>query len=496
MAGLKSLFKDTVVYGISSILGRFLNWCLVPLYTYTFAPAENGIITMMYAVVAFLIVALTYGMETGFFRFANRWPRPMTVYSTALISLMCTSTAFVALVLCFLQPVTIWMGCAGHPEYVVIMAVCVAMDAFVSLPFAYLRYTKRPIRFATVKMINIGINIGFNLFFLCLCPLLARHMPFTVNWFYNPAFGVGYIFLANLLATISMFILLAPELRGFPWTFDGALLRRMLRYSVPLLVLGLAGIMNSTVDKIIYRFLVPGPEGEAQLGIYGACFKIAVVMVMFTQAFRFAYEPFIFARARECKDPAANKRTYSDAMKYSYLLSLLIFLAVMYYLNIIKYFVAPAYFAGLVVVPVVLLAELGAGVYYNLTVWYKLTDRTHWGIWFTLLGLAVTLALNIILVPQIGYMGCAIAAAASSGTMVLSCYMVGRHYFPIDYQLPRLGIYTLVAGALYVLGLYILVTDSEWLNYGIRTGLLALFLIFAVRFEHFPLPHRLRSQRS
>ncbi|MDE7426727.1 MAG: lipopolysaccharide biosynthesis protein [Muribaculaceae bacterium] len=490
MAGLTSLFKDTVVYGISSILGRFLNWCLVPLYTYTFAPAENGIITMMYAVVAFLIVALTYGMETGFFRFANRWPQPMAVYSTALISLMCTSTAFVLLVLCFLQPVTLWMGCAGHPEYVMIMAVCVAMDAFVSLPFAYLRYTKRPIRFATVKMINIGFNIGFNLFFLCLCPLLAHHMPYTVNWFYDPQFGVGYIFLANLLATFSMFILLLPELRGFRWTFDGALLRRMLRYSVPLLVLGLAGIMNSTVDKIIYRFLVPGPEGEAQLGIYGACFKIAVVMVMFTQAFRFAYEPFIFARARECKDPAANKRTYSDAMKYSYLLSLFIFLTVMYYLNIIKYFVAPAYFAGLVVVPVVLVAELGAGVYYNLTVWYKLTDRTHWGIWFTLIGLAVTLALNIILVPQIGYMGCAIAAAASAGAMVLSCYMVGRHYFPIDYQLPRLGVYTLVAGALYVLGLYILVTDSEWLNYAIRTGLLLLFLIFALRLEHFPLPHR------
>ena len=250
MAGVKSLMKDTAIYGVSSIVGRFLNWCLVPLYTIMFPVAEYGVVTYVYSVVALALIILTYGMETGFFRFANhdRWKNPMEVYSTALISLGVSSTLFVAAVLLFLGPVTRWMECEGHPSYVVIMAVCVAIDAFTSIPFSYLRYKKKPVRFATLRLVNIGLNIGLNVFFILACPALMKTAPETVSWFYDPGFSIGYIFLANLIASVVTLFMLVPELTGFKWTFTGKLWREMLRYSAPLLVLGVAGIMNQTID--------------------------------------------------------------------------------------------------------------------------------------------------------------------------------------------------------------------------------------------------------
>ena len=417
MGSMKSLAKDTAIYGVSSIIGRFLNWCLVPLYTIAFPVAEYGVVTFVYSVVAIALIVLTYGMETGFFRFANheRWSDPMEVYSTSLISLASTSSLFVILVALFLGPISHAMECSGHDSYVMMMAVCVAIDAFLALPFSYLRYKKRPVRFAVIRLVNIGVNIGLNLFFILLCPWLMKAAPATVNWFYRPDFGIGYIFLANLIASCVNFVMMIPELRGFPYRFNKRLLAEMLRYSAPLLVLGVAGVMNQTIDKILYPTLAAG-RGDALegLGIYGANYKIAIVMVMFIQAFRFAYEPFIFARNKEDGAESRN-RAYSDAMKYFVLFGFLIFLGVMFYLDIIKYFISPRYFSGLKVVPIVMLAELCFGIFFNLSVWYKLSDKTIWGAWFSLLGVAVTLALNIILVPRMGYMGCAWAALASYG---------------------------------------------------------------------------------
>ena len=297
MAGIKSLAKDTAIYGLSSIVGRFLNWMLVPLYTIMFPVSEYGVVTFVYAVVALAMVVLTYGMETGFFRFANheRWSDPMEVYSTSLLSLAVSSTAFFALICVFIEPVTRAMECEGHPSYVLIMALCVAIDAFTSIPFSYLRFRKRPMRFALLKLVNIGLNIGLNLFFILLCPLLLEHAPATVEWFYRPDFGIGYIFLANLLASAVTLVMILPELRGFRWRFNGKLWREMLRYSAPLLVLGVAGIMNQTVDKLMYPSLVSDPdEAMYGLGIYGANYKIGILLLVFLQAFRFAYEPFIF----------------------------------------------------------------------------------------------------------------------------------------------------------------------------------------------------------
>lgn len=455
MAGIKSLAKDTAIYGVSSIVGRFLNWMLVPLYTYMFTDAEYGVVTFVYAVVALLMVILTYGMETGFFRFANheRWSDPMVVYSTALISLAVSSTAFIVLVAAFIGPLTGAMQCQGHPSYVMVMAVCVALDAFMSIPYSYLRFRKRPMRFATLRLINIGLNIGFNLFFILLCPWLMKHAPATVSWFYRADYGVGYIFLANLIASAVNMLLMIPDLRGFRWTFNGMLWREMLAYSAPLLVLGVAGIMNQTIDKMLYPHLVADKaQAMADLGIYGANYKIGVLLLVFLQAFRFAYEPFIFARSKDSGE--SRLQAYRDAMKYFIAFALLIFLGVMYYLDILRYFISPAYFSGLKVVPFIMMGELFFGIFYNLSVWYKLTDRTVWGMWFSLFGLAVTVVLNVILVPRMGYMGCAVAALSSYGAMMLASYFVGMRKYPIGYPVGRILFYFALAAILYIVGIY------------------------------------------
>ena len=491
MAGIKSLAKDTAIYGVSSIVGRFLNWCLVPLYTITFPVAEYGVVTFVYSIVALALIILTYGMETGYFRFANheRWKDPMEVYSTSLISLACTSTLFVVLVALFLGPVTVAMECSGHPSYVMMMAICVAIDAFLAIPFSYLRYSKRPMRFAFLRLVNIGLNIGLNLFFILLCPWLMRVAPGTVSWFYDPGFGIGYIFLANLVASAINLVLMLPELTGFKYRFNGRLLREMLVYSAPLLVLGVAGIMNQTIDKILYPTLAAG-RGDALegLGIYGANYKIAIVMLMFIQAFRFAYEPFIFARNKEGE---GKYQAYRDAMKYFVLFCLLIFMGVMFYIVIIKYFISPRYFSGLKVVPIVMMAELFFGIFFNLSLWYKLTDKTIWGMWFSLMGLAVTLALNILLVPRIGYMGCAWAALCSYGTMMVVSYFVGRAKHPIGYETGRILSYFAIAAVLYVLGMYCL-TPWPVANGIIRFFILAGFVGIIIMREPVPMPDPMR----
>lgn len=484
MAGVKSLMKDTAIYGVSSIVGRFLNWCLVPLYTIMFPVAEYGVVTYVYSVVALALIILTYGMETGFFRFANhdRWKNPMEVYSTALISLGVTSTLFVAAVLMFLGPVTRWMECEGHPSYVVIMAVCVAIDAFTSIPFSYLRYKKKPVRFATLRLVNIGLNIGLNVFFILACPALMKTAPGTVSWFYDPGFSIGYIFLANLIASVVTLFMLVPELTGFKWTFTGKLWREMLRYSAPLLVLGVAGIMNQTIDKILYPSLVSDPaEAMEGLGIYGANYKIAIVMVMFIQAFRFAYEPFIFAQSKERGE--TKYQAYRDAMKFFVIFALLIFMGVMFYIDILKYFISPRYFSGLKVVPIIMMGELFFGIFFNLSLWYKLTDKTIWGMWFSLLGLSITIGLNVLLVPRMGYMGCAWAAFACYGVMMVTSYFVGRAKHPIGYPTARIGAYFALAAVIYVIGLYIAVTPITAVNYAIRALLLLGYVAIVVKKE-------------
>lgn len=481
MAGVKSLAKDTAIYGMSSIVGKFLNWCLTPLYTYLLIPEEYGIIVNLYAWIGLLLVLLTYGLETGFFRFANDPEKgdSQTVYSTCMTSLGVTTLLFLGLVSVFLSPISSALQCEQHPEYITLIALIISFDVFSALPFAYLRFKLRPLRFAFLKLLNIGLTICLNLFFLLACPAIYKSHPEWINWFYDPSYGAGYILISNAIASFILLLCLTPEIFRIRWHFRYDLLRQILRYSFPLLILGLAGIMNQNLDKILYPYLITDQaEAMNQLGIYGANAKIAVVMIMFTQAFRYAYEPFIFARAK-----SEDKRsTYALAMKYFIIVDLLIFLGVMFFLDIIRYFIDPRYFVGLKVVPIIMMAELFSGVFFNLSLWYKLTDRTHWGVWFSLIGLIIIVALNLTLVPHFGYVACAWAAFACYLVMMLLSWLVGQKYYPVAYDLKSIGKYTALALILYVLGMWPEI-DHIVLRLAYRTLLLCLYLVYLIRHD-------------
>lgn len=487
---LKSLFKDTAVYGLSSILGRLLNWLLVPMYTRVFLSQEYGIVVFDYSCVALVLALLTYGMETGFFRFANheRWRDPMEVYSTSLISLAVSSTSFMVLVSAFITPISEFMRTPDRPSCALLLLGAVALDAFTAIPYGYLRYRSRAMRFATVRFINIGLTIGLNLFFLLLCPRIWEHAPQTISWFYNPSYGIGYIFLSNFIASAANLLLLAPELRGFRWKFNVRLWLEMLQYSWPLLILGVVGLMNQNLPNIIFPYLATQfspAEADAQLGIYGACYKIGLIMVMFLQAFRFAYEPMIFSRNKQEGDARAG---YSMAMKWFVITSLLIFLGVMFYLDIIRLFIGSRYYGALGVVPVIMLAELCFGVVFNLSVWYKITDRTIWGSYLSLIGFASMLIVNILLVPHISYWGCAWGSLASYGAMMIVSWFVGQRKYPIDYKLGRLGLYTLFAAVLYAAGMWLVpaVTGNPWAEGLLRGVLILIYIGGVIRAEGLP----------
>lgn len=448
MASLKSLAKETAIYGMSSIVGRFLNYLLVPLYTAKLSAESGGygVITNMYSYVALLFVILTYGMETTFFRFSNKpGEDPGRVYSTTLISVGFTSLLFVALVLLFLSPIASAMGYASHPEYVAVMAVCVAIDAFQAIPFAYLRHKKKAIKFASLKMLFIFLNIGLNLLYFVLLPALYEDYPEAVGCIYSPSIGVGYAFFLNLACTATITLFFWRELTGFRYVFDRALLRRMLRYSMPILLLGIAGILNQTADKILFPFLCTADNASRELGIYGAASKIAMIMAMITQAFRYAYEPFVFSKSND-RD---SRQTYAIAMKYFIIFTLLAFLAVIAYLDILKHLIAPDYWSGLQVVAIVMAAEIMMGIYFNLSFWYKLIDQTLWGALFSGIGCLVLIAVNVIFVPRYGYIACAWAGCAGYGTAMLLSYFVGQRKYPIAYPLRSIFGYTLLAAAIY-----------------------------------------------
>ena len=470
MSEMKSLAKDTVIYGASSIIGKFLNYLLVPLYTYALArTSDYGIVTNIYAWTALLLVILTYGMETGFFRFVNREDRDAkSVYKTAFFTLLGTSTFFALLVIIFQQPIANVLGYADHSEFIAMMFATVAVDAFASIPFAYLRYQKRPIRFAALKLLFVVLNIAFNLLFLVV---LGKN-------------DVFYIFLSNILATLIQTLCLLPMTLPNGGHFERQTLHEMLRYSLPLLVLGVAGIMNQTLDRILFPYLYTGGDAQAQLGIYGACFKVAMVMMMFTQAFRYAYEPFVFAKHKDRQSVEA----YADAMKYYIIFSYLILLGVIFYLDIFRYIVSPAYWEGLKIVPVVLWTYVFQGVYFNLSFWYKLTDETKWGAYFSLIGLAITLVIQIVGVPIIGYWASCGSSFICYLIIMLLSYFIGQKKAPIPYNLKSIGQYTaLTIGLLavyYALRLYYIC--NMWIMMAIGTVLLGIYLYVLTR-KDFPL---------
>lgn len=480
---MKKLAQETAIYGVSSILGKFLNWLLVPLYTYILdSSADYGIVTNLYSWTALLLVILTYGMETGFFRFANKNKENADqVYSTTLISVGVTSLIFGVICVIFDQQLANFLGYDQYPEYISMLGVVVAIDAFASIPFAYLRYANRPIKFAAVKFLYIALNIIFNLFFLVGCPWLMKHFPATIDWFYNPHYGVGYVFVANILSTAIQTLALIPYIFKVKFNFDFALLKKVLRYSLPLLVLGVAGIMNQTLDKILFPMLKPGLEGASELGIYGATSKIAMVMLMFTQAFRYAYEPFIFAQNKDKN----SMSSYADAMKFFIIFSLLIFLGMILYMDIFKYIIQRDYWIGLNVVPIVLVSFIFQGIFFNLSLWYKLTDKTMYGAWFSIIGTIIIVVGNVLLVPRFSYTGSAWAAFACYFVIMLISYYFGQKHMPIKYDLKTIGLYTGVTIILYVLSLFIN-TPYVIVNIALKTVLMILFLVLLVK-RDFPL---------
>ena len=481
--GLKSLVKDTALYGISSIVGRFLNYLLVPLYTIKITAESGGygVVTNVYAYTALLLVLLTFGMETTLFRFSTKeGEEPHKVYGTVLWLVTLVAVAFAVLTLVFNAPLSALMGYADHPEYIACMTTIVAIDAVQSIMFAHLRQQGRAVKFVTLKMSFIVMSISLNLFIFLAAPLLHASHPEWMAW-YNPEYSVGYIFIVNLICTSSITLGFIPELKGLTYGFDRQLARRMLRYAMPILVLGIAGILNQVADKITYLFIMPGAEGEVQLGIYGACVKIAMIMAMLLQAFRYAYEPFVFNQSRGKDQDAMCAVT----MKYFVIFTLLAFLVVVFYMDLFKYLVGPTYWEGLRVVPIVMMAEIFMGIYFNLSFWYKLNDKTYWGAIMSVIACAVLLAVNILFVPHYGYTACAWGGIAGYGTAMLLSYFIGQHYHPICYDVKGILSYFALALGLFT-AFKALPLESPWLRMGAGTVLLLLFIAYIVK-RDFPL---------
>ena len=465
MANLKSLAKDTAIYGLSSIVGRFLNYLLVPLYTY-YMPHETGdygVSTNIYAYTALILVLLTFGMETTLFRFANdeRY-KPDTVFSTAMATIGSLTTVFLLMIFGFIGPISQALGYELHHEYLLMMAVVVALDALQAIPFSYLRYQKRAIRFASLKLLFIAMNIALNLFYFVV---LGKTTVF-------------YVFFINLICTSFITLFFLPDLFRIEWKLDGKLLSTMLSYSWPILILGIAGILNQVADKIIFPLVYPDKEqANVLLGDYGSCVKIAMIMAMITQAFRYAYEPIVFAKSKD----ADKTEYYASAMKYFLIFTLLAFLCVVGWMPVLQYIIGERYREGLGVVPIVMAAEIMMGVYFNLSFWYKLIDKTIYGAWFSLTGCAVLFAVNILYIPEYSYWACAWGGVAGYGTAMVLSYIIGQQKNPIPYPMKDIATYVIATAVLFAA---MKAVPGSWptvLTLAVNTTLIILFLGLIVK---------------
>ena len=485
MNPLRQLAGQTLIYGMGTIVPRVLNYLLLtPFYTRVFITGEYGVITELYAYVAFLMVLLTYGMETAFFRYAESEADKEKVYRTSLTSLFFTTLLFLVVVILFAQPIANLINYSSHKEYILYFALIVAIDAFTAIPFARLRQQQQAARFTMIRIVNVLVNIGLNVFFLYVCPRILLHHPESIIQFiFSPKIGVGYAFISNLIASATTLLLLLPELLRFRIRLDPSLLRSLLAYALPLLVVGLAGMVNEVSDKILLKFLVvpppgiPDPEAYAmgQVGIYGANFKLAGLMTLFIQMFRFAAEPFFFAQAKQ-ENP---QKIYADVMKYFVIFCLLIFLAVTLYMNLFQYLIGKDFREGLHIVPIVLIANLLLGVFYNQSIWYKLTNLTRYGAYIALMGAAITVIVNVALVPRMGYVGSALGHLACYSGMVAVSYFIGQKHYPVPYDIRTMAFYFITAMVLF--GLSLLLPDmSLFLKTAAHTGLFLVFVLLVL----------------
>ena len=458
MNPLKKLASQTVIYGLSSVVGRLLNYLLVPLYTRYFLPAEYGVVTELYAYVAFLVVMLTYGMETAFFRFSKK-EETAKVYSTTLISLLISSVVFVGLIFLNSSAISQWLGYANHPEYIQFFALIIGMDAVASISFAKLREQDKAMQFAFIRIVNIMLNVGLNLYFIVY-----------------QEYGIAYIFIANLVASVITLLMLFPQMISSPWVFDKKLWKKMMIYALPLLIAGLAGMTNETIDRILLKHLLPNTDMAAsELGLYGAFYKLSIIMILFIQTFRFAAEPFFFAQEKE----ENSRKIYADVMKYFTIILAIIFLGVTIFYDVIKGFLGSEYHdeRGFLVVSILLLANLFLGIYYNLSIWYKLTEKTKYGAYLSIFGAIITLSLNFALIPLLGFVGCAWATLVCYFSMTVASYYLGKRHFSVPYQVKRIALY--LVGMLCVYFCIYFTDLNMWINSLFLLG----FVIFVYRLE-------------
>jgi O-antigen/teichoic acid export membrane protein len=485
LSGIKKLAGQTLWYGLSSILGRFLNYLLTPLLVTVFASGEYGKISTLFTIAAFLNIIFTYGLETSYFRFASI-EAETKVYNTCSSSLLISSSIFTALLLLFTKDIAVFLEMPAHPEYILWVILIVALDTLAVMPFAKLRYEGRPRKFAVIKILNILINIGLVVFFLVVCKKAYEKNSGNI-WadLYDPKIGLGYVIIANLIASGMTLLLLSKEFLQFRFRLNPIFWKRMMTYSWPLVIVGFGGMVNETIDRIMLLKLYPGTTEQAfsQSGIYSANYKLAVIIVLFIQAFRMGAEPFFFKQST-----AENaQRTYARVMKFFVIACCFCFLGVTLFLDIWKYFMGtahPEYYTGLKAVPLLMTAKIFLGIYYNLSIWYKIKEQNLTGAWITIGGAVITIVFNWIFIPVWGYMACAIATILCYGFMMVLSYLLGQKHYPVPYAWKKILAY--IAVCLILFGLhqaYLLLEMNSWVNRGVAVGLVGLFALLVLKVE-------------
>ncbi|MEZ7901710.1 MAG: oligosaccharide flippase family protein [Flavobacteriales bacterium] len=499
MSVIKKLAGQTAIYGVSSMFARILNFLLTPLYVTSFSTAQYGEVSELYANVAFFMVLLGFGMETAFFRFSKTEENKDSVYSTALTFIATFSGLFILLGFLFTQPIANLIGYASRPDFIIYLALILGLDAFASIPMAKLRNENKAKKFAQINLINIGTNIFFNLLFIAYAKTSFDHGNKTalVELLYRPEIGIGYIFISNLLATGVKIILLYPEFIKVKWQMNMKLLKNMLIYSLPLMLGSFAGIINETFDRILLRRVLEPEYGvvfaKQQVGIYSGVYKLSILISLFIQAFRYAAEPFFFARAKEKN---ANE-TYRTVMNYFVLAVSVMFLFILMYLEVFKWLLPKKeYWEGLHVVPILLIANIFLGVYYNQSIWYKLSGQTKFGAYIAIGGAIVTIVLNVIFIPILGYVASAWTTLLVYGGMMLVSYYLGQKHYPIPYNLRRSGFFLLFAIALYGIsvGFKIIFPDNILIILSFNTFLFSFYLWFIYKLEGIDIKSLLKNK--
>ena len=482
MSGIKKLAGQTIWYGASSIAARFLNYLLTPYLTGALIVHDYGEMNLVYSLIPFLNIIFTYGLETAYFRYIQKKEHEQDVYNTLTVSLILSTISLTILLLLFRKDFAELISLKNHPEYITWSAFIIAFDALSTIAFAKLRQDGRPVKYASVRIAGILINIALTVYFLSICPALAKKNPNSIFlFFYDKNIGVGYVFIANLVQSVITFLLLSKEFFSFHWKFNGPLWKEIMLYSLPLLIAGFGGMINETFDRIMLGWWSTAPDPKAQVGIYGGCYKLSLLITLFIQAFRLGAEPFFFKQAQG-ENP---QRVYARVMKFFVIVICVMFLVVALYLDVWKYFLSKKeYWEGLKVVPILLLANMFLGIYYNLSIWYKLTNKTMAGAWITIIGAVLTIIINYFFIPRYGYMACAWATFVCYGSMMVISFVWGQKEYRIPYAWKKLLAYIVIVVLLYfVHKLFIQLDFNRWINRGAGVVFTGMFLLLILNVE-------------